>query len=144
MRLHIILTGLAAIFFAGTSNAAGVAIDPGQWEMTSTMTMSMMPQPQTTTVLECIEENTLNPEDFNMDKDSPCAITDVTVEGNTVRWFINCPTEGGPVMNGNWEITSSGDSLSGKGTMLTEFSGQKMGFDMSWEGKRVGDCEKDG
>jgi hypothetical protein len=31
--------------------------------------------------------------------------------------------------------------LSGKGEMTTEIAGQKMGFNMSWEGKRIGDCK---
>lgn len=141
MRLHIILTGLVTLFLAGTASGAGVSIEPGQWEMTSTMTMTMMPQPQTTTVMECIEEDELNPESFNVDKDNPCKITDVIIDGNTARWKINCPTEGGPVTEGQWEFTSSGDSITGSGSMTTEFSGQKMGFDMTWDGKRVGDCE---
>ena len=141
MRIITILTGLAAILFAGASSAAGVSIDPGQWEMTTTMTMTMMPNPQTTTTMECIEEDELNPETFNMDDENPCDITEVTIDGNTARWLINCPTEGGPVMEGQWEVTSNGDSLTGKGSMSTEFSGQKMGFNMTWEGKRIGKCE---
>lgn len=141
MRLHVILSGLTILFFTGTVSAEGVPINPGMWEMTSTMTMSMMPTPQTTTVEECIEEDILNPEKFNMDEDSPCAITDVSLDGNTATWSINCPTEGGPAMEGQWEVTSHGDTLTGKGQMTAEFSGQKMGFDMQWEGKRVGDCK---
>ncbi|MFC1777202.1 DUF3617 domain-containing protein [Pseudomonadota bacterium] len=144
MRLYTILLGLTAVFLVNTANAGGVAIEPGQWEMTSTMTMSMMPQPQTTTVLECIEEDELDPESFNMDEDTPCDITDVTTDGNTARWSINCPTEGGAVMEGHWEVTSNGDSLTGKGEMTTEMAGQKMGFNMNWQGKRIGKCEKDG
>lgn len=141
MRSPIILTSLIAMFFVSTANADGISIEPGQWEMTSTMTMSMMPQPQITTVQECIEDDVLDPETFNMDEDNPCNIADVTTDGNTLRWSINCPTEGGPVMEGHWEITSNGDSLTGKGEMSTEMSGQKMGFDMIWEGKRIGKCE---
>ena len=141
MRINTILTGLAAILFAGASSAAGVSIEPGQWEMTSTMTMTMMPDPQTTTTMECIVEDELNPETFNMDKDNPCNITEVTIDGDTARWLISCPTEGGPTMEGQWEITSHGDSLTGTGSMITEFSGQKMRFNMSWEGKRIGDCK---
>jgi len=141
MRLHIILTGLATVFLAGNLNAAGVSINPGMWEMTSTMTMSMMPEPQTTTEKECVEEDELSPEDFNMDEDNPCTIKDVNVEGNTARWSISCATGGGPAMDGQWEFTSSGDSITGSGSMSAEFSGQNMSFDMTWEGKRIGDCE---
>jgi len=141
MRIHIFLTGLAIFMFTGSASAEGVSIDPGMWEMTSTMTMTMMPEPRSTTVNECIEEDELSPESFNMDKDNPCNITDVTIEGNTARWSISCSTGGGPVMDGQWEFTSNGDSITGNGSMETEFSGQKMGFNMTWEGKRVGDCE---
>lgn len=141
MRIQIILTGLATVLFAGTTIAEGVSIQPGMWEMTTTMTMSMMPQPQTNTVNECINEDEINPESFNMDEDNPCNITEVVINGNTARWSINCPTEAGPAMEGQWEFTSNGDSISGSGNMSTEFSGQTMAFDMTWKGKRVGPCE---
>ena len=141
MRVHVILTGLATVFFAGSINAAGVSIEPGMWEMSSTMTMTMMPDPRTTTVNECIENDELSPESFNMDKDNPCDITDVNVEGSTAQWSISCTTAGGPVMVGQWEFTSHGDTINGHGSMSTEIAGQKMGFDMTWEGKRVGACE---
>ena len=141
MKLRVILSSLVALFFAGNVTAEGLSIEPGQWEMTMTMTMSMMPQPQTTTVSECMTEDVLSPENFNMDKDNPCDITNVTFEGNTARWSINCPTEGGPPMEGQWEITSKGDSLTGNGSMSANFSGQEMSFTMNWDGKRVGDCK---
>ena len=141
MRINTILAGLAAVLLTGTVYAGGVAIDPGMWEMTSTMTMTMMPTPQTTTVKECIEKGELNPGNFNMDKENPCGITDIAIDGNTASWSINCPTPSGPVMEGQWEMTSGGDTISGAGTMEAEFSGKKMGFNMTWEGKRVGDCE---
>jgi len=141
MRFHVILTGLATVILAGTASADGVSINPGMWEMTSTMTMSMMPQPRSTTVKECIKNNELSPESFNMEEDNPCNITDINVEGNTASWSIVCPTEGGPVMEGKWEFTSDGDSISGNGNMSAEFSGQTMGFVMTWEGKRIGNCE---
>ena len=140
MRFNIFLTGLASLMLTGTASAEGVSIDPGMWETTSTMTMTMMPEPRSNTVQECIENDELSPESFNMDKDNPCNITDVTIDGNTARWSISCSTGGGPVMEGQWEFTSNGDSISGNGSMDTEFSGQKMGFNMTWEGKRVGDC----
>lgn len=142
MRFHIILTGLTCVFLAGTASAAGVPIQPGMWEMTSTMTMTMLPQPRSTTVSECIKDDEISPESFEMDENNPCKITDVVVEGNAARWSINCPTETGMAMEGQWEFTSSGDSITGSGSMSAVFSGQTIGFDMSWVGKRVGDCEK--
>ncbi len=86
-------------------------------------------------------ENELSPENFNMDKDNPCDITDVKFEDDTASWSIICPSEGGPPMEGHWKMTSNGDSLTGNGSMSANFGGQEMSFSMNWEGKRVGDCE---
>jgi hypothetical protein len=141
MKLRVVLSSLTALFFSITAIAEGVSIDPGEWEMTSTITMSMMPQPQTTTVKECIKESQLRPEDFNMDEDNPCDIADVAIEGDTASWSVSCPSEGGFVMEGNWEFTSGGDTISGSGSMAAEIASQPMKFDMSWTGKRIGDCE---
>lgn len=141
MRINIFLTGRAAVLISSTGNAAGIAIQPGMWEMTSTMTMTMMNQPQTNTAKQCIEKDELDPETFNMDQDNPCTIADVEIEGKTARWSISCATEGDMTMDGTWEFTSYGDSISGNGSMSTEMSGQKFGFDMTWSGKRIGDCD---
>jgi hypothetical protein len=141
MRFHSILIIMTGFFLSGIATADGLEIDAGNWEMTSTMTMTMMPAPQTNTVTECIKENVLNPETINMDEENPCDISDVKNDGNSISWSINCPTEGGMVMTGKWEMASKGDSISGKGSMSTEINGQAMGFDMTWDGKRIGDCD---
>ena len=141
MRAHIMLALLSTLLVAGNSYASGIPIEPGQWEMKSTMTMSMMPQPQVTVNMECIEEDFLDPETFNKDQESECGVVNVTTDGNTASWDIDCPIENGAKLEGSWEMTSNGDTLTGKGNMSTEIAGQKVGFDMSWEGKRIGDCE---
>jgi len=141
MRTRILLTGLAAVLISGTGHAEGVPIQPGMWEMTSTMTMTMMKEPQTNTAKQCIEEDELNPENFNVDPDNPCKFSDIKIDGNTASWSINCPTQGGMTMDGTWQFTSHGDSITGSGSMSTEMSGQTFGFDMAWSGKRIGDCD---
>ena len=141
MKIFVVPASLAILFFTVTANAEGVSIEPGLWEMTTTMTMSMMPQPQTTTIEECIEETELDPEDFTMDEENPCDINDVEIDSDTASWSIVCPAGNGMEMAGSWEFTSHGDSLNGKGSMSADMAGQKMDFDMSWEGKRIGDCE---
>jgi hypothetical protein len=142
MKISVILCGGATMFFVATVNAQGVSITPGQWEMTSTMTMTMLPTPQTFTVTECVEESELSPEHFNMDKENPCNFSNVEMGGDTARWSIECPSEGGPAMKGQWEFTSHGETLSGNGSMTANYGGQEMGFTMTWEGKRIGDCEE--
>jgi hypothetical protein len=144
MKKFVLLTGLTAIFFAANATAEGIDIDPGNWEMTSSMAMTMTGMsipPQTFTVTECIEEEELDPEHFNMDQENPCDISNVAIDDNTAKWSISCPTDMGS-MQGQWEFTSNGDSISGNGMMNADYGGQKMGFEMTWQGKRTGDCEE--
>ena len=122
------------------ANADGVPMNPGKWEMEMTMQMSMLPQPQVRTSTECITEEQLSPENFNMDEDSPCDVSELNVDGNTVSWSISCP---GPMgsMEGNWEFTSSGDEIVGNGSMSGSMGNMTMQMDMDWTGKRIGDCD---
>ena len=133
-----------ALFFSLVSIPAfaeGIPIEPGKWEMTSTMSMPMLPQPRVNTSTECIEESELSPETMTEgDMDSSCAFKDMTVDGNTMKWSMDCDANGG-ASRGEWEVTSHGDSLAGEGTLTVDVQGQAMVMTMNWDGKRVGGCD---
>jgi len=141
MKLAIAQAGLVVMLFSGTAVAKGVSIDPGLWEMTVTVAMPMLPQPQADTSTECITETELNPEDFNQDEDMPCDIGNVVINGNSANWTISCPNPSGPPMSGRWEFTSKGSSITGSGSMSMDMGDQKMVMDMTWTGHRIGNCD---
>jgi hypothetical protein len=58
-----------------------------------------------------------------------------------MKWSFDCPVEGG-TSHGEWEATSGGDTVVGKGLITVSFQGQAMEMTMNWEGKRIGDCEE--
>ena len=121
--------------------AEGIPIEPGMWEMTSTMNMPMLPQPRVTNSKECIEEDELSPETWNEeDMDTSCTFSNRVVDGNTMKWSMNCNAQGGAT-RGEWEVTSHGDTLTGEGTVTVDMQGQSMVMDMKWDGKRVGVCD---
>jgi hypothetical protein len=121
--------------------AQGVPIEPGMWEMTSTMNMPMLPQPRVTTEMECIEESELSPEKMTEeDMDTSCTYDTRVVDGNTMKWSMDCNSEGG-ASRGEWEVTSHGDTLTGEGTVTVDAQGHSMVMNMKWDGKRVGDCD---
>jgi hypothetical protein len=140
------LTTLAGLLLASTAIAEGVSVNPGKWEMTMTMEMEtdldlpvQMP-PQTHTSTECIEQEELGPDDFEMEEDSPCEFGEVSIDGNTVSWSVTCPGPAGS-MTGNWSFTSHGDTITGQGSMSGDMGGQSMDFSMTWGGRRIGDCD---
>lgn len=142
MKFRILVTCLIASLLSSVTFAGGISIEPGMWETTMTMKMSMMPQPQVHTSTECIEDSELNPADFNMEENSPCDITEVVMNDNTVSWTISCPAEnGGMSMEGQWSMTSHGDTLSGGGSMSGGSQDMQIEMNIQWEGKRIGDCD---
>ena len=121
--------------------AEGIPIEPGLWEMTSTMNIPMLPQPRVSTEMECIEESELSPEAMTEENmDTSCTFDTRVVDGNTMKWSMDCDSEGG-ASHGDWEVTSHGDSLTGEGTITVDMQGRDMVMTMKWDGKRVGDCD---
>ena len=121
--------------------ADGIPVEPGMWEMSATMTMPMLAQPRVTTTTECMTESEISMDDMGgEDMDPNCQFEMAQVDGNTMKWSFDCPVDGG-TSHGEWEATSSGDSVTGNGVITMSFQGQTMEMTMSWQGKRIGDCQ---
>ncbi len=132
---------LGILFLAAPAAwAEGIPVEPGMWEMTSTMTMPMLPQPRVTTTTECMTESEISMDDMGgEDVDPNCQFEMAQIDGSTMKWSFDCPVEGG-TSHGEWEATSTGDGVTGKGVVTMSFQGQTMEMNMVWEGKRIGDC----
>jgi len=140
--IRIAIAALATCGFAAAAAAAdSLKINPGLWETTSTVTMPKMTEPQTHTETKCIRKERLDPSDFSLEKNSPCTSSDFSVEGNTATWTIDCSILGGGKMHGEWQMTSKENSMDGKGSMSADVNDMKMEMNMTWKGKRLGDCK---
>jgi hypothetical protein len=136
LRLSI----LASLAFATSAFADGIPVEPGLWEMTSTMNMPMLPEPRVTTVTECMTRSEISPDEMGTEGMDPnCTFETTQVDANTLRWSFDCPVEGG-TSHGEWEAVSGGDTVKGSGEITMSFQGQNMTMTMEWAGRRIGDC----
>lgn len=120
--------------------AEGIPVEPGLWKMTSTVNMPMLPQPRVTTVTECMEKSEITMDEVGGEGMDPnCTFDMAQVDGNTMKWSVDCPVEGG-TSHGEWQATSGGDTVTGEGSLTMSFQGQTMEMTMTWEGQRIGAC----
>jgi len=137
----ILLPALAVLAAAPIVQADGVAVEPGLWEMTTTMTMPMLPQPQVVTTTDCVEDAVLDIDEMNAEGLDPDCTMDVSQpDEKTVKWVMDCPVEGGGSSHAEWQVTSSSDSVEGSGSIQMTVMGQEMSMDATFSGRRVGDC----
>ncbi len=117
------------------AGAAGLNMQEGLWQITSTVSMPGMSMPPTS-FKQCITKQDLVPR--NSQPGQECSVGNVKQEGDRVSWTLRCATPGGS-MEGNGEITYKGDTFSGD--MLMKISGQQ-GMEMKthMEGRRIGNC----
>lgn len=140
MRFGPVIFLSLLLSIAPSIRADGIPVEPGLWEMTTTVNMPMMQQPKVTTLTECMTDSKIDLDDVGSNgMETDCTFDMSQVDGSTMNWTVDCPVEGGS-SHGEWEATSHGDSVTGNGKMTMSFQGQTMEMTMSWEGKRVGDC----
>ena len=136
-----LLTTLVVLAAAPVAQADGVAVEPGLWEMTTTMTLPMLPQPRTVTTTDCVDDAVLDVDEMSGDDVAPdCDMEISQPDAKTVRWVMDCPVEGGGSSRAEWQVTSSGDSVEGSGAIKMTVMGQDLSMDASCSGRRVGDC----
>ena len=139
MKTILMAAGLSISGIAAAEG--GLPVEPGLWEMTSTVQMPMLPQPQVNTQTECLDKPVMSLEELQREQMDPnCEFATAQVDEKTVKWSVDCPVEGGGTARGEWQATSHGDRLEGDGTMTMSVQGQEMNMAMSWTGKRMGPC----
>lgn len=119
--------------------AAAIQIEPGKWELTTTATNPMSPQPQTEMLYQCMTDAQMSPEGFMGDADG-CTTSNVVSTDETMKWDMICDMDGAQA-TGQAEFNSTGTSANGRMQITMEFNGQQMQFQRTWDGQRVGPCE---
>jgi len=130
---------LVLVALAGTAQAAGMRVEPGKWEFTTTSRMPMLPSPETSVDTQCVTESEVRPETFLSDSDG-CELKDAASDASSMRWTIECRHPEGR-MTGNASMTSTGASVEGTMTMQVDVGGQSTRFEQTWRGRRLGPCE---
>ncbi len=126
------LVAALAVFAA----APAFALDPGEWQFTTTMTAPGMPKPQTMTNTRCIKPaEASDPEKFmSQQKQSDCKTTSSKKTGDTYTWEMNCPTSG---MTGTGTVRQAATTMD----MEMVMKGPKMEMRSQTTGKRLGACK---
>ena len=129
--IFVIIVGLG-------TQAWGLNLKEGRYEITSTVKMSGMPmQPPPTTITECVTQQDPVP---NQQADSGnCRITDMKTTGNTVTWEMECDQQG-QEMKSRGQMVYQGDRF--EGTIDTQMGPQAGNMKMTTtiKGQRIGDC----
>jgi hypothetical protein len=128
-----------ALFLCGPLYAADdFRLEPGNWEVTTTRRMSMMPGEQVDTRQQCITEADSDPS-ANMDPGGDCQVVERTESANAVEWRVQCNMEGTPA-TGIGRMQSEGATATGSIRVEMSVQGVPASFEMEWSGRRLGDC----
>lgn len=129
---------LVAATAANVTLAEEFRVPPGMWEITSSSTMSLMPQAQTRTQRECINAEDSDPVRL-MAKQPGCELLERQIEKQTLRWRMRCSMEEGEATAAG-EFILDGDSARGKMVMEMSMQNMPVTMEMQWRGRRIGDC----
>ena len=149
-KLILTACGCACLLLPVSTIAGDLEMNHGKWEFTTTMTMPMFPQPQVTTMTECITEEEARQDPMaDLVDGGSCKILNRKMTGNSLNFEMEC-NEGGMVTRGKGQFTTKGDTASGFIEMTMDIPDMPNMPDMptgpmqmttSWQGKRIGVCE---
>ena len=119
--------------------AAAQTMEPGQWQFTSTITSSLLPQPQVSTSTQCVsKEDASDPTRFTgKDQAANCKVTPGTRSSDSYSWTVSCPDQN---MRGAGRATFSRGAIDSEMQMTVEMGGQKMEMQTRTAGRLQGPC----
>ena len=133
--LAIVIVWLASMVCAHADS--GPHMQEGLWEITTELEMPGMPMKMPpSTFTQCMRKDHAVPS--NAKPGQQCKTKNVSAQGNTVRWTMECTHPGGQ-MTSKGAITYHRDKMEGSATMTME--GQGMTMTSHFKGHRVGECQ---
>jgi hypothetical protein len=141
MRHSLVSIAAAILALPAAAAEPGVPIRPGQWKISTRVTVSVAPIPRTREITRCIERDTLHPDELTA-RSTYCDNVDAQLSGSTLTWKITCREQ----MKGNTgegRVSTDDDSLSGEMKLqgIEQEDGKRMVVTTTWQGERLGECE---
>ena len=135
-RTLVVTLLVAAALTAPAAIAETNPVKPGEWQWTMQMEIPGMPfKMPPVKFTHCVTEEDAKSAIPQNQKDKDCKVGEYEVDGQTIRWTVECPKQ---KTTGKGEITYTDDSMTGK--MEMDADGQVM--TTKYTGKRLGDCKK--
>jgi len=138
MNRSILFALLAAPSLAASAQQG---MQPGEWELTTTITSPMMPQPQTATVKHCIQrEDVADPSRWMGGKPpgSDCSLTPLERDASGATWEMACPSSG---FKGRGRARFAAGMLDSEMQMSGMQEGKKFELQTRTRGRRLGPCK---
>ena len=111
-------------------------VQPGLWEITSTIEVPGMTVPMPAAKqAQCITGEDLVPR--TQPQNDKCRMLESSTHGDTVTWVVKCESAGG-TMTSKGKVVYQGDSFSG--SIMTTGSQMPSAMNHKMTGKRIGDC----
>ena len=138
------------ILVAITGLSWGFEINPGNWEITTTVTMPMLPQPQVSTTTECITREKARQDPLAaINKAGHCRALARKEQGNSLDFKVECQQRN-MVSHGVGHYVADGNTMSGFMEIRMDMPAmpaaqgmpvRAMQVKTSWKGRRLGPCQ---
>ena len=144
VKIFPAMCAVALLTLVSGAQAGPIDMNPGEWEMTTTVKMEGMPgmpgEMPPHVMKRCLTEGDIVPRDEEQQKE--CKVTDQQVDGNQVSWSVVCDGErmkGTGSGSGTW----SGDTFEGAFDLKMDMPGQgEVTMHATMKGKRLGACKE--
>jgi len=137
MRSLVFALCIAASSPAGAQQQG---MEPGEWELTTTISSPMMPQPQTATVRHCINaEDIAEPSRWmgGQPPGSDCKLTPLERDAKGASWEMACPASG---FQGRGRARFTAGMMDSEMQMSGMQDGKKFEMQTKTRGRRLGPC----
>ena len=131
---------LLAVLAAASLPAAAQNMEPGEWQFTTTMTSSMLPQPQSSTLTQCVSKaDAEDPTRFTgRGQTADCQVTLGSRTSESYSWTVSCPAQG---MRGAGKARFGRGTIDSEMQMSMDMQGQKMELLSRTSGRLLGPCK---
>jgi hypothetical protein len=120
--------------------AAAQSMQPGEWELSSTLSSPMLPKPQSAKVTRCVsKEDAADPARLTSGPSTQgCTVTPGARSADSFKWAIACPAQG---VTGTGTVRYSANAMDSEIRMTVDAEGKKVEMLTKVAGRYLGPCK---
>jgi hypothetical protein len=127
------------VFLLASAPALAQKVDPGEWQITSTVSGAMFPKPETRTETHCMKKGEVDdPKRWLGQMGADCTVTPTQQGADHYSWTLACPKS---AMRGTGNMRWTRTTMDIEMDLASEKQGKKVEMRSKVSGRRVGPCK---